>query len=178
MSRTVAEDLVDTLVKAGVQRIYGIVGDSLNPVTDAIRRNGTIKWVHVRHEETAAFAAGRGGAAHRPTGRLRRQLRPRQPAPDQRPVRRPPQHGPRPGHRRAHPQLRDRHGLLPGDAPRPALPRVQPLLRADLPPAPARARAPKCHAARGEQARRLRDRAAGRRRGPGGARGRLRRRRL
>src|ERR1700735_1034317 len=58
MSRTVAEDLVDALVKAGVQRIYGIVGDSLNPVTDAIRRNGKIRWVHVRHEEAAAFAAG------------------------------------------------------------------------------------------------------------------------
>jgi pyruvate dehydrogenase (quinone) len=58
MSRTVAEDLVDSLVKAGVQRVYGIVGDSLNPVTDAIRRNGKIQWVHVRHEETAAFAAG------------------------------------------------------------------------------------------------------------------------
>jgi pyruvate dehydrogenase (quinone) len=58
MSRTVAEDLVDTLVQAGVQRIYGIVGDSLNPVTDAIRRSGKLQWVHVRHEETAAFAAG------------------------------------------------------------------------------------------------------------------------
>ena len=58
MSRTIAEDLVDTLTKAGVQRIYGIVGDSLNPVTDAIRRSGKVQWVHVRHEETAAFAAG------------------------------------------------------------------------------------------------------------------------
>jgi pyruvate dehydrogenase (quinone) len=58
MSRTIAEDLVDTLAKAGVQRIYGIVGDSLNPVTDAIRRSGKVKWIHVRHEETAAFAAG------------------------------------------------------------------------------------------------------------------------
>src|SRR5277367_4824358 len=58
MSRTVAENLVDTLAESGVQRIYGIVGDSLNPVTDAIRRNGKIDWVHVRHEETAAFAAG------------------------------------------------------------------------------------------------------------------------
>src|SRR5947209_14437377 len=58
MSQTVAEDLVDTLVKAGVQRVYGIVGDSLNPVTDAIRRSGKLGWVHVRHEETAAFAAG------------------------------------------------------------------------------------------------------------------------
>ncbi len=58
MSRTIAEDLIGTLEKAGVQRIYGIVGDSLNPVTDAIRRSGKIQWVHVRHEETAAFAAG------------------------------------------------------------------------------------------------------------------------
>ena len=58
MSETVAGNLVDTLIKAGVQRIYGIVGDSLNPVTDAIRRNGKVQWVHVRHEETAAFAAG------------------------------------------------------------------------------------------------------------------------
>jgi pyruvate dehydrogenase (quinone) len=58
MSRTVAEALVDTLAQAGVQRIYGIVGDSLNPVTDAIRRSDKIRWVHVRHEETAAFAAG------------------------------------------------------------------------------------------------------------------------
>jgi pyruvate dehydrogenase (quinone) len=58
MSQSVAEDLVDALAKAGVQRVYGIVGDSLNPVTDAIRRSGKVRWVHVRHEETAAFAAG------------------------------------------------------------------------------------------------------------------------
>src|SRR5208282_5427092 len=67
MSRTVAEELVDTLTQAGVQRIYGIVGDSLNPVTDAIRRSGKVQWVHVRHEETAAFAAG---AEAQLTGRL------------------------------------------------------------------------------------------------------------
>src|SRR6266699_277446 len=58
MSKTVAEELLDTLAGAGVQRIYGIVGDSLNPVTDAIRRSDKVRWVHVRHEETAAFAAG------------------------------------------------------------------------------------------------------------------------
>jgi len=38
--------------------VYGIVGDSLNPVTDAIRRSGTIDWIHVRNEEAGAFAAG------------------------------------------------------------------------------------------------------------------------
>jgi pyruvate dehydrogenase (quinone) len=55
---TVAESLVATLVAAGVKRIYGIVGDSLNGITDAMRRQKTIEWVHVRHEEVAAFAAG------------------------------------------------------------------------------------------------------------------------
>jgi pyruvate dehydrogenase (quinone) len=54
---TVAEELVGQLVRAGVQRIYGIVGDSLNPITDAVRRNGKIEWIHTRHEEAAAFAA-------------------------------------------------------------------------------------------------------------------------
>ena len=57
MAETVAERLVQTLIEAGVRRVYGIVGDSLNPVTDAIRRSGTVDWVHVRHEEAAAFAA-------------------------------------------------------------------------------------------------------------------------
>lgn len=56
--QTVAEQFVDTLVRAGVQRLYGVVGDSLNPVIDAIRRTRGIDWVQVRHEETAAFAAG------------------------------------------------------------------------------------------------------------------------
>jgi pyruvate dehydrogenase (quinone) len=56
--RTVAEELVDHLANAGVERIYGIVGDSLNPVTDAVRRSGKLQWVHVRHEEVGAFAAG------------------------------------------------------------------------------------------------------------------------
>ena len=58
MSRTVADQLAEILAAAGVKRIYGIVGDSLNGLTDAIRRQGKIDWVHVRHEEVAAFAAG------------------------------------------------------------------------------------------------------------------------
>ena len=56
--RTVANQFAETLASAGVKRIYGIVGDSLNGFTDAIRAQGKIKWVHVRHEEVAAFAAG------------------------------------------------------------------------------------------------------------------------
>ncbi|MFE5731699.1 pyruvate dehydrogenase [Streptomyces sp. NPDC056528] len=56
--QNVAEQFVDILVRAGVKRLYGVVGDSLNPVVDAIRRTKGIDWIHVRHEETAAFAAG------------------------------------------------------------------------------------------------------------------------
>ena len=56
--KTVADQFAATLAAAGVTRIYGIVGDSLNGLTDAIRRQGKIEWVHVRHEEVAAFAAG------------------------------------------------------------------------------------------------------------------------
>src|SRR6201996_6030031 len=58
MAKTVADQFAETLAAAGIKRIYGIVGDSLNGITDAIRRNGTIEWIHVRHEEVAAFAAG------------------------------------------------------------------------------------------------------------------------
>ena len=64
---TVAEQLVRTLRDAGVQRVYGVVGDSLNPIVDAIRRTDGIEWVHVRHEEAAAFAAA---AEAQVTGRL------------------------------------------------------------------------------------------------------------
>jgi pyruvate dehydrogenase (quinone) len=56
--KTVADQFAATLAAAGVKRIYGIVGDSLNGLTDAMRRQGKIEWVHVRHEEVAAFAAG------------------------------------------------------------------------------------------------------------------------
>jgi pyruvate dehydrogenase (quinone) len=58
MSRTVAELLVDVLAHAGVTRIYGLSGDSLNGITDTIRDRSDFNWIHVRHEETAAFAAG------------------------------------------------------------------------------------------------------------------------
>jgi pyruvate dehydrogenase (quinone) len=64
---TVAEQFIEVLVQAGVKRIYGIVGDSLNPVVDAVRRTEGIEWVHTRHEEAAAFAAG---AEAQVTGRL------------------------------------------------------------------------------------------------------------
>ena len=57
MATTVAEVMVATLKASGVRRVYGIPGDSLNGFTDALRRDGTIAWQHVRHEEAAGFAA-------------------------------------------------------------------------------------------------------------------------
>src|SRR6476619_7222682 len=56
MAENVAERLVRTLTEAGVTRVYGIVGDSLNAITDALSKT-KIQWIHVRHEEVAAFAA-------------------------------------------------------------------------------------------------------------------------
>ena len=64
---TLAEQLIDVVRQAGVQRVYGVVGDSLNPVVDAIRRPDGIEWVHLRNEEAGAFAAA---AEAQPTGRL------------------------------------------------------------------------------------------------------------
>jgi len=58
MAQIVADQFAEILATAGVKRVYGIVGDSLNGLTDAIGRQGKIAWVHVRHEEVAAFAAG------------------------------------------------------------------------------------------------------------------------
>jgi pyruvate dehydrogenase (quinone) len=64
---TVAEQLVEVLRQAGVERVYGVVGDSLNPIVDAIRRTPEIEWVYVRNEEAGAFAAA---AEAQVTGRL------------------------------------------------------------------------------------------------------------
>lgn len=66
MGSTVAEQLVEILEQADVRRIYGVVGDSLNPVVDAVRRS-SIEWVNVRNEEGGAFAAA---AEAQLTGRL------------------------------------------------------------------------------------------------------------
>lgn len=58
MSKNVSDQLVETLVEAGIQRIYAVTGDSLNHLNEAVHRNAKITWIHVRHEETAAYAAG------------------------------------------------------------------------------------------------------------------------
>ncbi|OMC50599.1 pyruvate dehydrogenase [Mycolicibacterium fortuitum] len=64
---TIADQVISALTLSGVRRVYGLPGDSLNGFTDAIRRSGEITWQHVRHEETAAFAAAADAAL---TGQL------------------------------------------------------------------------------------------------------------
>jgi thiamine pyrophosphate-dependent acetolactate synthase large subunit-like protein len=57
--KKVADVVIESLISAGVKRIYGVSGDSLNGITDSVREHGKdISWIHVRHEETAGFAAG------------------------------------------------------------------------------------------------------------------------
>ncbi|KAA1003406.1 ubiquinone-dependent pyruvate dehydrogenase [Paraburkholderia panacisoli] len=67
MGRTIADHLAHTLAAAGVERIWGVTGDSLNGLSDSLNRMDSIRWMHTRHEEVAAFAAGAEAAA---TGRL------------------------------------------------------------------------------------------------------------
>ena len=61
MPKAFADQFADTLAAARLRRIYGIVGDSLSGISDAIRRHGKIEWLHVRHAEVDAFAAGESG---------------------------------------------------------------------------------------------------------------------
>src|ERR1700710_1247328 len=63
MAQTIADFITATLADAGVKRIWGVTGDSLNAINDSLRRLGSIEWMHVRHEEAGAFAAGAEAAA-------------------------------------------------------------------------------------------------------------------
>ena len=67
MAKKIAEQLIDTLVESGVERIYAVTGDSLNEVNEAVRKNNKIQWIHVRHEEPGAYAAA---AEAQLTGRI------------------------------------------------------------------------------------------------------------
>lgn len=58
MAKKVAEQLIEALTEAGIHRIYAVTGDSLNEVNEAVRKNEQMQWIHVRHEETGAYAAG------------------------------------------------------------------------------------------------------------------------
>lgn len=58
MAKRIADLIVEVIANAGVDRIYGLSGDSLNGITDAIRKQARVQWIHMRHEESAAFASG------------------------------------------------------------------------------------------------------------------------
>ena len=62
---TVAQNIVDTLVANGIERVYGLPGDSLNGFTDAIRTSGALDWLHVRHEEARRLRRRSGGGDDR-----------------------------------------------------------------------------------------------------------------
>ncbi|WP_290439571.1 thiamine pyrophosphate-binding protein [Paraburkholderia phenazinium] len=74
-AKTAAEYMVGALAKAGIKRIFGVLGDSLSGFTDALRRAGSIEWGHVRHGESAAFAAGAEARLVRSTSRVCRPRR-------------------------------------------------------------------------------------------------------
>ena len=58
MTKKVANQLIECLVKNNIKHIYAVTGDSLNEINEAVRINKQIEWIHVRHEETGAYAAG------------------------------------------------------------------------------------------------------------------------
>ena len=107
MKQTVAAYIAKTLESAGVKRIWGVTGDSLNGLSDSLNRMGTIEWMSTRHEEVAAFA-----------------VRPRQPALNQRPVRLPPQSRSGTGDCRSYSLQRNWQRLFPGNPPTRAIPRM------------------------------------------------------
>ena len=122
----VAEQIVAQLVDAGVHRIYGIVGDSLNPIVDAVRKTGGSKkggidWISRPPRGGGGVRCFGRGSADWQARRVRGFMRPGQPAPHQRPVRREPHGRACPGHCLAHPERPDRLHLLPGNAPGPHL---------------------------------------------------------
>ena len=130
MAQTVAEILVDQMVEVGIRKVYGIVGDSANPIVDALRRHES------RHRVRPRPQRGGGGLRRRrgrpdlgPPDRRARLVRPGQPAPAQRALRLPAQRGAGLRHRDAHPEHGDRQRLLPGDQPRGHLLRLHQLLR-------------------------------------------------
>lgn len=153
MPANVAELFVETLERAGVGRIYEVVGDSLNALTEALRQRGSSEWVHVRHEEAAAFAAAGesqvsgqlavcAGSCGPGTPRLINGLPTTPSGPGRRCWRSPPRD----------PLGRDRRRLA-GDPPAGSVPRVQRLLRDDLRPQSDALRAGERHRGRGRPAR-------------------------
>ena len=112
--RTIADLIIDALADHGVRQVWGVVGDALNPVTDAIRREDRIEWIGVRHEEVGAFAASAQAQLTGDLGGVHGHGRPGCDPPAQRAVRRQQVARPGPGHLRAGAAGGDRQRLLPG----------------------------------------------------------------
>jgi hypothetical protein len=91
MAKRVAELIVEVLANAGVERVFGLSGDSLNGITGAIRKQKLVRWVHVRHERNGGLRSRRRSPSDGKPGSLHGELRSRQPAPDQRSLRLPSQ---------------------------------------------------------------------------------------
>ena len=108
---TIADQIVDTLATAGVKRIWGVVGVSLNGFTDALRRHGGITWMRVSNKEAGAFAAAGEAAVSGKLAVCADSCGLGQPAPDQRHLRRPPLAGAGGRDRRPDPLARDRFRL-------------------------------------------------------------------
>ena len=116
MAQTVAEVLVDLMVEAGIQHVYGIVGDSANPIVDAMRRHAGDDRVRARAQRGGGRVRGRRRRAGlRAADGGARLVRARQPPSAQRPLRLQAQRRAGVRHRDPHPEHRDRHRLLPGD---------------------------------------------------------------
>ena len=122
MAQTVADVLVGVLEQIGVKHIFGLIGNSLNPLADAVRRS-SIEWIGVRHEEGAALAAAGPGQAHRPARRLRGHHRSRQHPPGRRPLRSQPRPRAGAGALGRHAAQVAGHRLHPDDRARSAVPR-------------------------------------------------------
>ena len=149
----VADLIAETIDQAGVKRVFGVVGDSLNGLTEALRKRKTIDWIHVRHEEVAAFAAA-GRRNHRRACGMRGIVRARQPSSDQRSVRCTPKPHPGAGDRGPDPVRRNRRGLLPGDPSAGIIQGMQSLLRAGFRSGTTSLCAGKRHSRRGRKTRR------------------------
>ena len=160
----VADLIAETLAQAGVKRIFGVVGDSLNGLTDALRKREGDR-LDSRSSRGGRGLCRRGRSAdHGRTCGVCGIVRPRQSASHQRPVRCAPQPHPGAGDCRADSVRRNRRRLLSGDASAGSVPGMQPLLRTDFRSGAASLRAGKRHSRGGGPARRCRHRHPGRRR--------------
>ena len=116
MAKTTGDVIVEKLIDWGVDTAFGLPGDGINGIFEALRKNREkIRFIQCRHEEAAAFAACGYAKFTGPAGRLLRHQRPRRHPSLERPLRRQARPRPGPGHHRAHLPRPDRHVLPAGN---------------------------------------------------------------